>query len=79
MVAGTVTGPDNTSTPDYLTLDDLNAVRDQVPGIVASSPMLEFHDNVSIGGGVTKQTTLLGVSPQYRNRAQSSCRIRSLL
>ena len=33
----------------------------QVPGIVASSPMLEFHDNVSIGGGVTKQTTLLGV------------------
>ncbi len=63
---GTVTGPDNTSTPDYLTLDDLNVVRDQVPGIVASSPMLEFHDSVSLGGGITKQTTLLGVSPQYR-------------
>jgi putative ABC transport system permease protein len=28
--------------------------------------MLEFHDNVSLGGGITKQTTLLGVSPQYR-------------
>jgi putative ABC transport system permease protein len=28
--------------------------------------MLEFHDNVSMGGGVTKATTLLGVSPQYR-------------
>ena len=63
---GTVSGPDNTTTPDYMTLDDLNEVRDQVPGIVASSPMLEFHDNVSLGGGVTKQTTLLGVSPQYR-------------
>ncbi len=63
---GTVSGPDNTTTPDYMTLDDLNAVRDQVAGIVASSPMLEFHDNVSIGGGVTKATTLLGVSPQYR-------------
>jgi putative ABC transport system permease protein len=63
---GTVSGPDNTSTPDYMTLDDLNAVRDQVPGIIASSPMLEFHDNVSMGGGVTKATTLLGVSPQYR-------------
>jgi putative ABC transport system permease protein len=63
---GTVSGPDNTSTPDYMTLDDLNAVRDQVPGIVASSPMLEFHDNVSIGSGITKATTLLGVSPQYR-------------
>ena len=63
---GTVSGPDNTSTPDYMTLDDMHAVLDQVPGIVASSPMLEFHDNVSIGGGITKQTTLLGVSPQYR-------------
>jgi putative ABC transport system permease protein len=63
---GTVTGPDNTTTPDYMTLDDLHAVLDQVPGIVASSPMLEFHDNVSLGGGITKSTMLLGVSPQYR-------------
>jgi putative ABC transport system permease protein len=63
---GTVSGPDNTSTPDYMTLDDMHVVLDQVPGIVASSPMLEFHDNVSLGGGITKQTTLLGVSPQYR-------------
>jgi putative ABC transport system permease protein len=63
---GTVSGPDNTSTPDYMTLDDLNAVKEQIAGIVASSPMLEFHDNVSIGSGITKATTLLGVSPQYR-------------
>src|SRR6202453_4872434 len=63
---GTVSGPENTSTPDYMTLDDMHVVLDQVPGIVASSPMLEFHDNVSLGGGITKQTTLLGVSPQYR-------------
>jgi putative ABC transport system permease protein len=63
---GTVAGPDNTSTPDFMTLDDLHAVLDQVPGIVASSPMLEFHDNVSMGNGVTQSTMLLGVSPQYR-------------
>jgi putative ABC transport system permease protein len=63
---GTVSGPDNTTTPDYMTLDDLHTVIDQVPGIIASSPMLEFHDNVSVGSGITKQTTLLGVSPQYR-------------
>jgi putative ABC transport system permease protein len=63
---GTVSGPDNTTTPDYMTLDDLHTVLEQVPGVVASSPMLEFHDNVSLGGGITKQTTLLGVSPQYR-------------
>jgi putative ABC transport system permease protein len=63
---GTISGPDNTSTPDFMTLDDMHAVLEQVPGIVASSPMLEFHDNVSLGGGVTKSTMLLGVSPQYR-------------
>src|ERR1700744_5344268 len=63
---GPVSDPDNTTTPDYMTLDDMHAVLDQVPGVVASSPMLEFHDNVSLGGGITKQTTLLGVSPQYR-------------
>jgi putative ABC transport system permease protein len=63
---GTVMGPDNTSTPDFMTLDDMQTVLDQVPGIVASSPMLEFHDNVSLGGGITKSTMLLGVSPQYR-------------
>jgi putative ABC transport system permease protein len=63
---GTVTGPDNTSTPDYMTLDDMHTVLEQVPGIVASSPMLEFHDNISVGGGISKATMLLGVSPQYR-------------
>jgi putative ABC transport system permease protein len=64
---GTISGPDNTTTPDYLTLDDMHAVLDQVPGIAYSSPMLEFHDNVSVGDGITKATMLLGVSPQYRN------------
>src|SRR5271156_3896169 len=63
---GNISGPENTSTPDYMTLDDMRAVLDQVPGVIASSPMLEYHDNVSLGGGITKQSTLLGVSPQYR-------------
>src|SRR5947209_15541834 len=30
---GTVAGPDNTSTPDFMTRDDMNAVVEQVPGI----------------------------------------------
>jgi putative ABC transport system permease protein len=64
---GTVAGPDNTTTPDYMTRDDMNAVVEQVPGIIASSPMLEFHDRVSMGGGVVKDTMLLGVSPQYKD------------
>jgi len=63
---GSIVGPDNTKTPDFMTREDEAAVREQVPGIVASSPMLETHDTVSMGGGVTKETMLLGVSPQYR-------------
>ena len=65
-VGGTVAGPDNTSTPDSMTREDMQAVIDQVPGVVASSPMLEFHDRVSMGSGITKDTMLLGVSPQYK-------------
>jgi putative ABC transport system permease protein len=63
---GSVIGPNNTTTPDFMTREDELAVKEQVPGIVASSPMLETHDSVSMGGGITKDTMLLGVSPQYR-------------
>jgi putative ABC transport system permease protein len=63
---GSIMGPDNVSSPDYMTREDLKAVVDQVPGIVASSPMLEFHDRISIGSGISKNAMLLGVSPQYR-------------
>jgi putative ABC transport system permease protein len=63
---GSIIGPDNTSTPDYMTREDMQAVVDSVPGIVAYSPMLEDHDPISVGGGITKDTMLLGVSPQYK-------------
>jgi len=63
---GNVAGPDNVSTPDYMTREDEAAVREQVPGIIASSPMLEYHDTLSVGNGITRDTMLLGVSPQYR-------------
>lgn len=52
---------------DFLTRDDLTAVRDRVPGIVAASPMLEMHDRISFGGGKVKDILVLGVSPQYRD------------
>jgi putative ABC transport system permease protein len=66
-VGGTVSGPDNTSTPDQMTIEDLNSVVDQVPGIIASSPMLEYRDHISMGNGLTKETMFLGVSPQYKD------------
>ena len=39
----------------------------QVPGVMYSSPVLEMHDRISFGGGVVKDTLVLGVSPQYQN------------
>jgi putative ABC transport system permease protein len=63
---GSIIGPDNTTTPDSMTIEDMNAVVESVPGIVAYSPMLEDHDPISVGGGITKDAMLLGVSPQYK-------------
>jgi putative ABC transport system permease protein len=64
---GVVMGPDNISTPDYMTLEDMLAVDEQVPGIRYSSPRLEFHDRIAIGSGQSKDAMLLGVSPEYKD------------
>ena len=63
---GSIIGPDNTTTPDSMTREDMEAVHDTVPGIVAYSPLLEDHDRISVGGGITNDAMLLGVSPQYK-------------
>lgn len=52
---------------DYLTREDEKAVNAQLPGVMYSSPVLEMHDRINVGGGVVKDTLVLGVSPQYRN------------
>jgi putative ABC transport system permease protein len=51
---------------DSLTRDDERAVRAQLPGVQYSSPIIQMHDRISFGGGVTKDTLVLGVSPQYQ-------------
>ncbi|HWG89078.1 MAG TPA: ABC transporter permease, partial [Candidatus Acidoferrales bacterium] len=50
---------------DYLTVEDMKAVQQQVPGIQAASPMLELHDRISVGNGKERDILVLGVSPQY--------------
>jgi len=64
---GVVMGPNNVSTPDYLTRQDMDAVDQQVPGIRYSSPMLEYHESISVPNGQTKDAMLLGVSPEYKD------------
>ncbi len=51
---------------DSLTIDDMNAVQQKVPGISAASPMQELHDRIAIGGGKERDILILGVSPGYR-------------
>ena len=50
---------------DFLTLDDLNAVRQQVPGISNASPLIEYHDRITVPGGSERDIMVLGVSWQY--------------
>jgi putative ABC transport system permease protein len=61
--ATNTTGGDNGT--DYLTIEDMKAVQQQVAGIRAASPMLELHDRIGVGGGKERDILVLGVSPQY--------------
>jgi putative ABC transport system permease protein len=51
---------------DSLTRDDEKAVLTQVPSVIYSSPILEMHESISFGGGVVKDTLVMGVSPEYQ-------------
>jgi putative ABC transport system permease protein len=53
------------SSNDYLTVADMMAVEQQVPGIKAASPMLEMRDRIAVGGGKERDILILGVAPQY--------------
>jgi putative ABC transport system permease protein len=64
---GGATGTESAVYNDFLTHDDERAVDTQVPSVLFSSPVLERHDRISFGGGVVKDTLVLGVSPQYRD------------
>jgi putative ABC transport system permease protein len=50
---------------DYLTVDDMKAVQQQVPAIHAASPMLERNDRIAIGSGKERDILVLGVAPDY--------------
>jgi putative ABC transport system permease protein len=64
---GGVTAAERVRYNDYLTLQDEKNVDAALPGVMYSSPVLEMHDRISFGGGVVKDTLVLGVSPQYLN------------
>jgi putative ABC transport system permease protein len=65
--AGGATAAERVLYNDFLTRDDEKAVDGQVPGVMYSSPVSETHNRISFGGGVVKDTLVLGVSPEYRD------------
>ena len=53
------------STPDPMTVDDVQAVREQVPSVVAASPTVTLNDRISVGDGKQRDILVLGASPDY--------------
>ncbi len=53
------------STRDYLTVDDMHAVEQQVPGMQAASPVLNLHQSFTSGAGRDRDVLILGVNPAY--------------
>jgi len=51
--------------PDLLTIDDMHAVMQRVPGIVAASPVVPIDDRIPIGTGKERDLHVLGVLPEY--------------
>ncbi len=55
----------NNTASDPMTIADLDAIRTDVPGIVAASPVIDLSDRVPIGGGKETDIHILGVSAEY--------------
>ena len=54
------------TTPDPLTVDDLQAAQQNVPGVVAASPVVTLNDRIALGSGKEQDILVLGVFPEYR-------------
>ncbi len=55
------------TTPDPLTIDDVQAVLKQVSGIAAASPVAQFSERISVGDGKERDIQILGVYRSYRD------------
>jgi len=53
-------------TADPLTLADMEAAQEEVPGIIAASPVIPLGERIPIGGGKERDIQILGVYPEYR-------------
>jgi putative ABC transport system permease protein len=54
------------SSLDPLTVEDVQAVQEQVPGVTAASPVVTLGERIPVGNGDEKDVQILGVYPEYR-------------
>ena len=52
---------------DPLTVDDMKAAQEQVPGIVSASPVVTLGERIPVGNGKERDIQILGVYPEYRS------------
>ncbi len=50
---------------DPLTLDDMQAVQQQIPGIAAATPVVPLFERVPVGNGKERDLQIMGVYPEY--------------
>jgi putative ABC transport system permease protein len=65
MVYAEYQGGTGNANPDPLTIEDMKAVLQQVPGIAAASPVVPFDIRVPIGSGKERDVRVLGTYPEY--------------
>jgi putative ABC transport system permease protein len=65
--AGSASGGTSTGTADYLTVNDMIALEQQVPGIQAATPVLNLHEPIPVSNGKQRDMLVLGVDPEYVN------------
>jgi putative ABC transport system permease protein len=53
------------TTPDPLTLDDMRAAQEEVPEVVAASPVVPLAERIPVGNGKERDIQILGVYPEY--------------
>src|SRR5579863_6930255 len=65
--SGVTNASANTTAADYLTINDMVAAEQQVPGIKEASPVLNMHQRMVVGAGKEREILVLGVDPTYQS------------
>jgi putative ABC transport system permease protein len=55
----------NGSASDFLTIDDMRAVQNQVPGILAATPIVSLSERIPFGPARERDVHILGAYPSY--------------